>query len=146
MEAPLLSYSDLDLDPSRATDAIASAVRDTVRGDLRRRGVVIGLSGGIDSSVSAALCVRALGPGRVFGLLMPERDSADDSLRLGRELAEHLGIASAVENVGPTLDAAGCYRRQLGAIGPRDTEAGTDHHGPGAGLRRGDAVDPRGAR
>ncbi len=85
-------------------------------GEARRRGAVVGMSGGIDSSVVAALCVRALGPERVFGLLMPERDSSDDALRLGRLLAEHLGIRHAVEDIAPALEGLGCYRRQLEAI------------------------------
>ena len=55
--------------------------------DLKRKGVVLGLSGGIDSSAVAALAVRALGKDRVLGLFMPEYDSAGDSLRLGRLVA-----------------------------------------------------------
>jgi NAD+ synthase len=74
------------------------------------------MSGGIDSSTVAALCVRALGPDRVFGLLMPERDSSDDALRLGKVLAKHLGIRFAVEDVAPALEGLGCYARQLEAI------------------------------
>ena len=74
------------------------------------------MSGGIDSSVVAALCVRALGPERVLGLLMPERDSSDDALRLGSMLAEHLGIRHVVENIAPALKGLGCYERQLEAI------------------------------
>jgi NAD+ synthase len=74
------------------------------------------MSGGIDSSVVAALCVRALGPERVFGLLMPERDSSGDALRLGTTLAEHLGIKFAVEDLSSSLEGLGCYSRQLEAI------------------------------
>ena len=74
------------------------------------------MSGGIDSSLVATLCARALGPERVLGLLMPERDSSPDALRLGRILAERLGIRCIVEEVGPALDGLGCYARQLEAI------------------------------
>jgi NAD+ synthase len=80
--------------------------------DLRRKGLVLGLSGGIDSSVVAALAVRALGPGRVLGILMPEKDSDPDSLRLGGEVARWLGIGSVVEDIAPILEGAGCYRRR----------------------------------
>jgi len=83
---------------------------------LRKRGAVVGMSGGIDSSVVSALCTRALGKDRVHGLLMPERDTSDDALRLGRMLAEHLGIAYTVENIAPALQGLGCYDRQLEAI------------------------------
>jgi len=78
--------------------------------------VVIGLSGGIDSSVVAYLAVRALGKERVMGLFMPETDSADESEPLGRLIADSLGIRTAREDVGPILEAAGCYRRRDEAI------------------------------
>ena len=110
------SAADLQLDAARETERIAAALRAQVSG-LRRKGLVVGLSGGIDSSVAAALSVQALGPERVLGLFMPEFDSSPDSLELGQQLAQHLGIASVLEDIGPTLDAAGCYRRRDEAIG-----------------------------
>ena len=106
------SAASLRLDPDREIARVAGAIREQVLKALRRRGAVIGLSGGIDSSVTAALCVRALGAKNVFGVLMPERDSDPDSLRLGREVAEVLGIATAVEDIAPQLAAAGCYARR----------------------------------
>jgi NAD+ synthase len=106
----------LELDAAAETDRIARAIRVQIRETLRRRGAVVGLSGGIDSSVVAALCVRALGPGRVFGLMMPERDSAGQSLQLAQDLAARLGIDSRVEDIAPALDAAGCYGRLEEAI------------------------------
>ncbi len=104
------------IDVARATDEIAQAIREQVLGTLRRRGAVVGLSGGIDSTVTAALCVRALGQERVVGLFMPERDSSDDALRLGTLLADQLGITAVKENIGPALEGLGCYARQLEAI------------------------------
>ena len=77
---------------------------------------MVGISGGIDSSVVAALCARALGKERVLGLFMPERDSSDDALRLGRMLVEHLGIPHLTEDIAPALAGFGCYDRQLDAI------------------------------
>jgi NAD+ synthase len=114
MERPTLAFSAdaLRLDAAAATDAITAAIRAQVLRRLRKRGVVLGLSGGIDSSVSAALCARALGPEKVFAVLMPEQDSDPESLRLGRLMVEALGIASAVEDIAPILAAAGCYRRR----------------------------------
>jgi NAD+ synthase len=106
----------LRLDAGRAVADIASRLAEQVRGTLRRRGVVLGLSGGIDSSVVAALAARALGPDKVLALLMPERDSSDEALRLGRLVAERLGIACLLEDIGPSLEALGCYRRQEEAI------------------------------
>ncbi len=110
MERPIPSL--LALDAPAEIARIAAALRAGVLQTLKRRGVVLGLSGGIDSTVTAALCVAALGPERVVGVLMPERDSDPDSLRLGHAAAEALGIEAVVEDIGPSLDAAGCYARR----------------------------------
>jgi len=91
-------------------------VRQQVLKQLRRRGAVIGLSGGIDSSVSAALCVEALGAKNVLAVLMPEKDSENDSLRLGRLMADALGIEHVVEDIAGPLAAAGCYARRDACI------------------------------
>jgi NAD+ synthase len=106
----------LRLDARNEIARIVTALRDQVLRVLGRRGVVVGLSGGIDSSVVAALCVDAFGKEKVLGLLMPERDSSGDSLRLGSRVAEQLGIEAIVEDVAPALDALGAYRRQMAAI------------------------------
>jgi NAD+ synthase len=118
METTQVSFSTdvLAIDAEQATARITEAISSQVLKTLRRRGVVVGLSGGIDSSVCAALSVRALGSHRVLGVLMPERDSSDDSLSLGGLLAAHLGIETVVENIAPPLTAAGCYERQNEAI------------------------------
>jgi NAD+ synthase len=113
MERPKAFSADaLRIDAAAVTQEIATAIREQVLRRLRKRGVVLGLSGGIDSSVTAALCARALGPDKVFAVLMPEQDSDPESLRLGRLMVEALGIRSAVEDVAPVLSAAGCYRRR----------------------------------
>jgi NAD+ synthase len=106
----------LEIDAPNMVGRIVSWIRETVAIRLRRRGAVVGLSGGIDSSVVAALCARALGTGRVLGLLMPESESADESLELGRKLAASIGIRSEVESIAPILSGAGCYRRRDEAI------------------------------
>ena len=106
----------LKMNCAEAAARIEAAIREIVLQKLRRRGVVLGLSGGIDSSVSAALCARALGKERVLGLFMPEADSAPESLQLGRVLADSLGIEAVVEDIHPVLEAAGCYRRRDEAI------------------------------
>jgi NAD+ synthase len=106
------SADALRLDTEAETRRIAATVREQIQRRLRRRGAVVGLSGGIDSGVCAALCVEALGPKNVLAVLMPEKDSESDSLRLGRQMAEALGIAHMVENIAPMLTAAGCYERR----------------------------------
>jgi NAD+ synthase len=106
----------LALDAEAEIERIAQSLRAQVLGEFRRRGAVMGLSGGIDSSVVAALCVRAFGKDKVLGLFMPERHSSDDALTLGRMLAESLGIEALIEDVTPALEGLGCYRRQDEAI------------------------------
>ncbi len=111
----MFSKKSLELDLNREVDKITAAMRDAL-GHMRRRGVVLGLSGGIDSSVSCALAVKAFGKERVLGLFMPEKDSSDDALTLGTEVATAFGVETRLENLGPTLKAIGCYGRQAEAI------------------------------
>jgi NAD+ synthase len=105
-----------------AIDCVAEADRigrwmvETLARRLHRRGFVVAISGGIDSSVCAALAVRALGAGKVFALLLPERDSSDASTERGRLLAHHLGVAHEVVDIAPALEALGCYRQRDEAI------------------------------
>lgn len=106
----------LALDPASEVERVRESLRETVLRRFRRRGAVVGLSGGVDSAVCAALCARAFGPERVLALFMPERDSSGDSLRLGRAVAETFGIPSLLEDLEPSLRALGCYERQIEAI------------------------------
>lgn len=105
----------LKIDYAAEADRIGSALK-TYLTRVRRKGIVLGLSGGIDSTVTATLAVRALGPERVFGVLMPERHSEDDTLRLSRLVAESLGIKYELEVITDILEAAGCYRRYDQAV------------------------------
>lgn len=98
-------------DPEAAIAAITEGMRREVRA-FRRKGGVLGLSGGIDSTVVAALAARAFGPGNVLGVLMPEADSSEDTLRLSCLAASSAGIETVLEEITPILDAVGCYRRR----------------------------------
>src|SRR3982751_2432778 len=98
----------LKIDPAALVTGLEQTIREQVRSTLKRRGAVVGLSGGVDSSVVAALCARALGAERVLGISMPERDSSADATRLGALVAAHLGIAHVVEDLAPALAALGC--------------------------------------
>jgi len=108
--------SRLRLDADVAVARIADAIRRHVGETFKRRGVVIAMSGGVDSSVCAALGARALGPDRVLGLAMPERESSPESIPLARDWADALGIAFIVEDITGVLEACGCYRRRDAAI------------------------------
>ena len=113
---PVFTPDVLAIDPHAVVGEIAQAIASQVQRTLRRRGAIVAMSGGIDSSVCAALAVRALGPDRVLGLILPERDSSDDARRLAALLASTLGIETVVEDIAPALAAAGCYARQDEAI------------------------------
>jgi len=110
-----MNRSVLDIDAAAETDRIAQWLRDKMRG-LHRSGAVLGISGGIDSSVCLALCVKAFGPQRVVPLLLPEKDSDPISEDLARMLAAHYGVTPIREVITPALDGLACYERRDEAI------------------------------
>jgi NAD+ synthase len=116
MTTTLSGLAGLEIDPAIAVSQITTALRTQLAAALKRRGLVVGMSGGVDSSVCAALAVEAVGPKRVFGLFMPERESDPESLRIAQALAEQLGIDYATEDIAPILEGAGCYQRRNDAI------------------------------
>ncbi len=112
----MFSKAVLDLDYAAEATRIQDSIRRSLGSELHRKGIVVAMSGGIDSSAVAALAVSAVGPERVHGLMLPEHDSSGDSLRLGRLLAEQFGITYDVVDIGPALEAMGCYRYRNDAI------------------------------
>jgi NAD+ synthase len=108
--------SALQINAVEETEKIVNGLRDAVHHNLHRQGAVVGISGGIDSSLVLALCVRAFGNERVIGLMMPERESSPDSLILARQVAEHFGIDPRTEDITRALDGFSCYRRRDEAI------------------------------
>jgi len=107
---------DLALDAAAEVARIGAWIVDTLATTLKRRGLVVAISGGVDSAVCAALAVRAVGAAKVYGLLLPERDSSSESSVRGRHVAEQLGIAHELFDIAPTLEALGCYRQRDEAI------------------------------
>jgi NAD+ synthase len=105
----------LRIDAAAEVERISENIRAYARAG-RRKGAVVAVSGGIDSSVVATLCVRALGAQRVFALQMPEAESADETLPLSSDLIAFLGVDSAHEDISGILVAFGCYRRRDDAI------------------------------
>jgi NAD+ synthase len=77
---------------------------------LQRDGLILGVSGGIDSAVVVTLAARAVGPGRVLALLLPERDSSADSRTHARLVLDHLGVRHELVEITPMLSALGIYR------------------------------------
>jgi len=123
-EISAVSPISLTIDPAAETERIVAVMREQLRHTLRRRGFVLGLSGGVDSSVCAALAARAVGVQNVLCLFMPENDSDPESLTLGRLVAETYGLASIVEDIGPSLEAMGCYERRDAFIKQIEPEFG----------------------
>ena len=82
----------LVLDTEKEADKICGQIRTLMTKQLKRRGLVVALSGGIDSSVSVGLASKALGPDRVVALLMPERHSSENTLDLSKSVADTFGV------------------------------------------------------
>jgi len=106
----------LEIEPQNEVEHITERLRKDIQGRFRRRGAVLGVSGGVDSAVVLALCVRALGAERVLAVLMPERESSADSQTLARSWTDRLGVESVVEDITDALVGAGCYQRRDDAI------------------------------
>jgi NAD+ synthase len=106
----------LRIDPAKEVDKISKRLREFLAKKLKRRGLVVALSGGIDSSVTTALAVRAVGPERVLSLLMPERHSSENTLELSSMVADHFGVEKVHEDISDILEALGFYRRYDSAV------------------------------
>lgn len=106
----------LKIDAEKVTGEICNAITFQIRRKLLKSGAVIGISGGIDSSVVAALCARALGPERVVGIMMPEIDSATESKELALSLADKFGFKTELEELSVGLVGLGCYKKRDEAI------------------------------
>jgi len=113
---PSFNRNSIQLNIPIETERIVAFMKATVIHKFRRYGGVVGISGGIDSSVCLALAVRAFGPERVLGILLPERESSPDSAELAHLLAARCGVATITEEISSTLDGFGCYRRRDEAI------------------------------
>ena len=91
-------------------------MKETVRDQFRKEGIVIGVSGGIDSAVIAALAVDALGPERVFGLILPEKESSPSSRELGIDLCNALKIRYEEVPITPMLESFTIYQKKEALI------------------------------
>lgn len=106
----------LHIDAADETERLSRWLRAAVRGKLRRHGAVLGISGGVDSAVALALCVKAFGSKQLVALMLPDRDSSPESERLARELAAQFGVEAVREEMTAALAGFDCYGRRDEAI------------------------------
>jgi NAD+ synthase len=95
---------------------IVADINHSVFQRLNRLGGVIGISGGIDSSVSMALAAKALGTENLLAIMLPEHDSSDDSALFAQKLADKFGVKAITENITGALEGFGCYQRRDEAV------------------------------
>ncbi len=96
--------------------SIVGKLREDVLQNFRRKGAVVGISGGIDSSVCMALAAKAFGPEKVLGIMLPEKDSSTDSEVLARKLADKFGVEAIKEEITSALTGYRCYERRDEAV------------------------------
>ncbi len=97
-------------------DKIVQKLKQDISSELKRKGAIVGISGGIDSSVSLALAVKAVGAENVLGIMMPEKDSSGDSKMLALQLANKFGVKTIEEDITKALEGFGCYERRDEAV------------------------------
>jgi NAD+ synthase len=96
-------------------DKLAASLRSFIREQVtvfKKKGVVLGVSGGIDSAVALTLCVQEFGKENVYGLLLPEKESAPSSRILGAEICESLGVSYEEVPISPILEALNIYEKK----------------------------------
>lgn len=116
MTKPLFVKDLLEIDPEKEVQKIAAQVRTSLSKQIKRRGLIVALSGGIDSSVTVGLAVAALGAERVLALLMPERHSSEETLQLSQSVADHFGVNWIHEDITKILESVDYYNRYDNAV------------------------------
>ena len=106
----------LKLDPEKEVERIAAQMRQNIFTVLKRKGGVMGISGGVDSAVVLGIAVRAMKPERLVTLLLPEMESSPDSALLARDVCRQYGTTPIVEDVTGILLGYGCYQRRDDAV------------------------------
>jgi NAD+ synthase len=103
-------------DVEAVANEITRKLQQDVLHNIKRLGGVVGISGGIDSSVCLALCAKAFGPERVLGIMMPEKDSSLESEKFAKELALKFGVNAIKEDITPAVAGFKCYERRDEAV------------------------------
>lgn len=128
MNALLEKYQNevINVDYEALADSICTRMREVMRAELHRRGAVVAVSGGIDSSVCAALSTRAFGAAKTFLIKLPEIDSAKNTQSRSGELIDFLGTEHTTFDIAPVLEAIGCYAARDEAIKMAFPDYGSD--------------------
>jgi len=106
----------INIDPKKTSAKIVKIMQKIVLNDLQKRGAVIGVSGGLDSSVCLALSIKAFGIKRVVGISMPEIESNPESLDMARELCHNFGVEFIIEDISEALRGFNTYTRRNESI------------------------------
>ncbi|HHI02074.1 MAG: NAD(+) synthase [Candidatus Zixiibacteriota bacterium] len=106
----------LKINAEKVANQLSDLILSQIGGILKKGGAVVGISGGIDSSVVAALCAKALGPHKVLGVMMPEKESSGESEKLAGKLGEKFGFETIKEDITEGLAGLGCYSERNEAI------------------------------
>jgi len=104
------------LDVNAETEKLVAALKDSVAFKLKKRGAIVGVSGGIDSSVVLALCAKTFGPEKVLAIMMPETDSSPESKELATLLCEKFKVPYIIEDITNAVNGFGCYNRRDAAV------------------------------
>jgi NAD+ synthase len=108
----ILKIRDIENEANR----IANKLKADIFGLTRRKGAVVGISGGIDSSVTLALAVKALGSDRVLGVILPEKESNPESREFALKLAEQCKVKTIEKDITDALKAFECYQLRDQAV------------------------------
>lgn len=108
----ILRFENVEEEVNRITEKM----KQDLLSKLKRKGAVIGISGGIDSSLTLALAVKAFGSENILGVMLPEKDSSDDSKEFALKLAEKFNVQTIEENITGALEGFGCYKRRDAAV------------------------------
>lgn len=112
----IFSKNSIFINPEKEASRLIAELKETVAFKLKKRGAVVGVSGGIDSSVALALCAKAFGPEKVLGVMMPEKDSNSDSVKLATLLCKKFNVKPILEDLTDTVRSFGCYKRRDEAV------------------------------
>jgi len=93
----------------KTINSIENFVKEEISKRFQKRGAVIGISGGIDSAVMAAICAKSIDPKQVLGLIMPEKESDPTSQILAKKVAEQFQIETKIIDITSILESFGVY-------------------------------------